>query len=373
MKNSIQVAKIYGIPLKLHWTFGLMILWVVFEGRRNGMEWENVGWFAFLIVGLFVCVVLHELGHAVAAKKFGVKVKDILISPIRGAARMDGLPDQSISETIIAAAGPLVNILIAGILGILGWALGSLEFSNIGASKAAFGDPDNFLTLFFLINVMLVVFNLIPTFPLDGGRILRSLLSIKLGKLRATKITMYLSQIISVTIVVLAYYFLPQKILLYFIPFFVLMAGFLFYMSTREYEMVKTEEILKNHVVAELIRSEFTSFQDSDNIAVAKQTLEVGEEKDFIVKNESGEIIGILAETAILENSTQNSPSIQLIEKFISPILEVAQPSDSLFQFYKKLRRQEVRILPIFENEKLIGVLDVEQMNEFLRVKYDMR
>lgn len=373
MKNSIQIAKIRGIPLKLHWTFGLMMLWVIFEGRRNGMGWENVGWFALLIIGLFFCVILHELGHAVAAKRYGVVVKDIIISPIRGAARMDGLPDRPITETIIAAAGPSVNMVIAILIGIVGWSTGQLDFSNLGTSKSDFGNPENFFTLFFLINLMLVVFNIIPTFPLDGGRILRSLLALKIGKLRATRVTMYLSQFISIVIVVLAYYFLPQKILLYFIPFFVMMAGFLFFMSSREYETVKTEEILKNHVVAELIRSEFTSFQNSDNIAFAKQVLEVGKEKDFLVKNESGDIIGILAETTILENSVQYASSIQLIEKFISPILEVAQPSDSLFQFYKKLRRQQVRILPIFENEQLIGVLDVEQMNEFLRMRYDLR
>lgn len=349
------------------------MLWVMFEGWRNGMDWEGIGWFAFLIIGLFICVVLHELGHSIAAQKYEVTVKDILISPIRGAARMDSLPEQPIAETTIAAAGPFVNLILLMLLGCVGWLTDSLDFSAIGRSKMAFGNPENFVTLFFLINAMLVVFNLIPAFPLDGGRIFRSILSMQFGRRKATMITSYFGQFISISIVILAYYFLPEKIMIYMIPFFGLMSVFLFYTATQEYEMVKTEEILKNHQVAELILREFTTFQKEDNITLAKAMLEEGKETDFLVKNEEGKIVGILKEVDILENTEVVTKEIHLIEKYISPVSENAHPTDSLFQFYKKMKKQELRMLPIFENENLVGVLGYQQLNDFLRVEYNLK
>jgi len=117
MKHSFQIAKIFGIPVKVHWTFALMMIWVVIEGRRNGMDWEGVGWFALMVLSLFGCVILHEFGHALSARRFGVDTKDIILSPIGGVARLDKLPDEPIHESVVAAAGPVVNLLIAGLIG----------------------------------------------------------------------------------------------------------------------------------------------------------------------------------------------------------------------------------------------------------------
>ena len=110
MKGAFQIAKIAGIPVRLHWTFVVMLGWVAIEGRRSGMNWESVGWFAVLMIGVFVCVVLHELGHAFSAKRYGVRTKDIILSPLGGVARLDGLPEKPIDESVVAFAGPLVNI-----------------------------------------------------------------------------------------------------------------------------------------------------------------------------------------------------------------------------------------------------------------------
>ena len=117
MKNSFQIAKIFGIPVKLHWSFSLMMAWVVFEGRRNGMDWASVGWFALLVLGLFFCVILHEFGHALSARRYGVGTKDIILSPIGGVARLNRLPEKPLHESIVAAAGPVVNLVIAGLIG----------------------------------------------------------------------------------------------------------------------------------------------------------------------------------------------------------------------------------------------------------------
>jgi len=375
LKGAFQIAKIAGIPVKLHWSFVLMLVWVAIEGRRNGMNWESVGWFAVLMIGVFVCVILHEFGHAFSAKRYGVQTKDIILSPLGGVARLDGLPEKPIDESVVAFAGPLVNILLAGIFGGYGWMTSSIDLSNLGTSRLVFGNPENFVTLFLLINIFLALFNLIPAFPMDGGRIFRSLLSPSLGRRKATLVTTYLGQGMAILLVILAYFFVPPRMSFYLIPLFILSSTFMFFMARQEYRMVKFEEILKKHSILELIRQPIKIFKKHDHIAHALEILKHGLEKDFLVENEDGTIAGVFSQPEIVEVAKSiptNSHENHEVEEFISPIEEAAAPSDSLHVFYKKLVSQELRILPVFENEKLIGVVDIQQLNDFLRVEYEM-
>lgn len=376
MKGAFQVAKIAGIPVKLHWSFVLMLIWVAIEGRRSGMNWESVGWFAVLMIGVFACVILHEFGHAFSAKRYGVQTKDIILSPLGGVARLDGLPEKPIDESVVAFAGPLVNLLLAGIFGGYGWLTSSIDLSNLGTSRLVFGNPENFVTLFLLINIFLALFNLIPAFPMDGGRIFRSLLSPSLGRRRATLITTYLGQGMAILLVILAYFFVPPRMSFYLIPLFILSSAFMFFMARQEYRMVKFEEILKKHFISELIRQPVNIFRKNDHIAHALEILKRGLEKDFLVKNEDGTIAGVFSQSKIVEVAKSIPTDLHEnheVEEYISQVKETISPSDSLHIFYKKLMKQELRILPVFENENLIGVVDIQQLNDFLRVEYEMK
>jgi len=376
LKGAFQVAKIAGIPVKLHWSFVLMLIWVAIEGRRSGMNWESVGWFAVLMIGVFACVILHEFGHAFSAKRYGVQTKDIILSPLGGVARLDGLPEKPIDESVVAFAGPLVNLLLAGIFGGYGWLTSSIDLSNLGTSRLVFGNPENFVTLFLLINIFLALFNLIPAFPMDGGRIFRSLLSPSLGRRRATLITTYLGQGMAILLVILAYFFVPPRMSFYLIPLFILSSAFMFFMARQEYRMVKFEEILKKHFISELIRQPVNIFRKNDHIAHALEILKRGLEKDFLVKNEDGTIAGVFSQSKIVEVAKSIPTDLHEnheVEEYISQVKETISPSDSLHIFYKKLMKQELRILPVFENENLIGVVDIQQLNDFLRVEYEMK
>ena len=376
MKGAFQIINISGIPIKLHWSFVLVLVWVVFEGRRSGMDWEHVLWFAFLMIGVFVCIVLHELGHAFSARRYGVETRDIILSPLGGVARLEGLPKQPIHESVVAAAGPLVNLLIAGVIGGYGWLTSSIDLSNLGSSRLTLGNPENFMSLFILINIFLALFNLIPAFPMDGGRIFRSLLSLKMGRLRATLVTTFLGQGVAVLLVGLAYYFIPTKMSWYLIPIFLFTGVFMFYMASQEYQMVRFEEILKRHSLLELVREPLNIFKKNDNIALAADAIKLGLEKDFIVKNEEGNIEGVLSEETILNllKDKKNSASLDAlsIEKYISPIKEFATANDTLYDFYNKMIKQQLRVLPVFENEKMLGVVDVHQLNEFLKLRDEL-
>lgn len=362
MKGSIQIAKFAGIPVKVHWSFLSILVWVVFEGRRNDMDWAWTGWFGLLILTLFGCVVLHEYGHALSARRYGVDTKDIILSPIGGIARLNGLPEKPIHEFVVAIAGPLVNIFIAGVLGGVGWMSSTLHM-NMEGSREIFGQPENFLSLLFGLNIFLAVFNLVPAFPMDGGRIFRSLLSVKLGRLKATRIAAWIGQVISVGFFIMAFYANPM---------FALVGIFVFYMATQEYQMVKYEDTLKTKLVAEIMRPQFTAFQKIHNITLAVDEVKRGLEKDFIVIDEFGKIIGTLHENDILIAAKKND-QVGTVANYMLTTSERVSPDETLNSFYKKLQNTQAYILPVFENEILVGVLDIRQLNDYLKLQQKLK
>src|SRR5207249_4005278 len=185
MSWSLPIFRIAGIQLRIHITFLLLIAWLAFGYYAEGGSAVALGRVLFVLL-LFVCVVLHEFGHAIAAKNFGIDTPDITLLPIGGVARLQRMPDEPRQELIIALAGPLVNVVIAFTLfAVVGW--------RGLAAQAAMGGPD-LLAQLLVINVVLVLFNLLPAFPMDGGRVLRALLATRLSYTRATQLAASIGQ-----------------------------------------------------------------------------------------------------------------------------------------------------------------------------------
>src|SRR5512137_359868 len=171
MKWSWKIARFWGIDIYMHATFLLIVLWVGFSYWVQLHSWEAVLGGVLFILALFVCVVLHEYGHALTARRFGVMTRDITLYPIGGVARLERIPEKPIEELWVAVAGPAVNVVIAAVLFAALVATGGLPpLRTINLSTSSF-----WLRLL-LVNVILVVFNIIPAFPMDGGRVLRALL-----------------------------------------------------------------------------------------------------------------------------------------------------------------------------------------------------
>ena len=183
MKWSINIGKIAGIDLKIHFTFFILMLWVAISGLTAGeTSLETLMNFS-LVLALFFFVVLHELGHALMARRFGIPTKDITLLPIGGLARLDHMPEEPLREFLVAIAGPLVNVLIAGLLA------GGLAISGFFAQPLSLDlVAGNFWMQLLLANVLLVIFNIIPAFPMDGGRMLRALLGLAMDRVKATKV-----------------------------------------------------------------------------------------------------------------------------------------------------------------------------------------
>ena len=214
MKWSFQIARIAGIDIRIHATFLLLLAWFgmvyYFDGGIGGMM---VG-LSFIVL-LFVCVVLHEFGHALAARGYGIRTPDITLLPIGGVARLERMPEKPWQEFVVALAGPAVNVVIAFALYVVigrGFHLGDIVAVDLGE-----GD---LLAKLLAINVILVVFNLLPAFPMDGGRILRALLATRMKHAKATRIAASIGQIVAVLFGVLGLFGNPMLLFIAVFVFF---------------------------------------------------------------------------------------------------------------------------------------------------------
>jgi Zn-dependent protease len=224
---SINLFRVRGIQLALHWSFILLLCYESYQGYRDdGLP--GLAWSAGALSALFTCVVLHELGHSLTARRFGVRVRRILLMPIGGMAEFDSIPREPKAELLITAAGPLVNFVIVLILLPV---VGLAGFNSNGSVDSLRHAAEYLMTA----NLVLGVFNLLPIFPMDGGRILRALLSIRFTYLKATYLASIIGKVLAIIAILLAFFVFHEDLVTALFVF-ILFAG------DNEYRAVKRRE-----------------------------------------------------------------------------------------------------------------------------------
>lgn len=213
MRSSLKIATIFGIEVRIHVTFLLFLAWIaLISYQTDGFSGAVQG--VLFILALFGCVLLHEFGHALAASEFGIKTPDITLLPIGGVARLSRLPDKPWQELVVAIAGPVVNVVIAAVLiFVIHGTTGILQIERLENPRI------ELLGKLASINVMLVLFNMIPAFPMDGGRVLRSLLAMVMPYPLATQIAAWIGQGLAIVFAVFGW--LRGNPILFFIAFFI--------------------------------------------------------------------------------------------------------------------------------------------------------
>ena len=230
MRWSLKIAKLAGIDIFIHFTFFILLTWVAFiQWKLNGSIGAAFSGVVF-ILAIFSCVVLHELGHALAAKKYGIKTRDIILLPIGGVARLEKMPNQPIQELWVALAGPTVNVGIAALCAV--YLLVTNTFTPDNELAITTGP---FVERIMGVNIFLILFNMIPAFPMDGGRVLRALLATRLAYVKATKVSANLGQVIALLFGVIGFFYNP---ILLFIAFFVWMG------AAQENRMIRAKSAL---------------------------------------------------------------------------------------------------------------------------------
>ena len=212
MRSSLKVASIFGIEVRIHVTFLLYLAWIWLNYYQvAGLSGAIQG--TLLILALFACVLLHEFGHAFAARAFGIGTPDITLWPFGGVARLNRIPDKPWQELIVAIAGPLVNVVIAALLFLIHGTAGIQQAEHLESPRV------DLLAKLAWVNIILVLFNLIPAFPMDGGRVLRALLAMVMPYAQATQIAARLGQGLAILFAVFGFVYNPVLIFIAFVIF----------------------------------------------------------------------------------------------------------------------------------------------------------
>lgn len=358
--GTLQLAKIAGIPIRLHWSFMLIFLWVGYNGWQDGISMVQILYLELYVITLFFCVLLHEYGHALVARKFGHKTRDILLTPIGGIARLESISEKPSQEFWIAVAGPMVNMVIALILGIVMLLSGPSEFFE---RAAAFPESDaslkSFIPLTMVSNVILAVFNFIPAFPMDGGRILRALLSMKWSRLRSTWIAARIGQFLALVFLIFAatqgHWML------------ILVSIFIFFTAASELKQVQWETVLDQKKAGDLMISRFTTLNAEAPMAIPMELIQKGMERNFIVLKE-GHIFGSLAMSDIIDAMKKNGQG-QMIGEYTHPNLYPVTADQNLKKVLHQMQATGHPLLPVVHLEGITGVIDENQINKYVEIQ----
>jgi Zn-dependent protease/predicted transcriptional regulator len=369
MGNSFKLGRAFGIDVKVHWTFFLLLLFFGLLGvlGPGGLVASAVT--VAIILVLFVCVLLHEFGHSLVAQRLGTDVKDITLLPIGGVARFETLPDRPIDEVKIAVAGPLVNVVLAPIFFGLAVLFGADLFSvpNLLAAQQSLGGALYYLGI---INVALVLFNMIPAFPLDGGRVLRGLLATRMGVVRATDISAAIGQFLAFTLFLFG--LLSGNIIL------ALIAVFIFFGAGGEQQVVRQREVARGLTVSDVMgtKRRTETVTPYHNFGQVLDAVIHGYQADFPVVDEDGRIVGLLTRHEIF--STARSPDkFRDVRDLMRTDFPTISPDADLFgEGNRLLQESGLWAIPVVDGGELVGMLtadDIGQANllqEFRKKEY---
>ena len=358
MKGTLKIATLFDIPVFLHWSFPLIFLWILFLGYQIDAGLQPIAILSVFFVSIFLCVVLHEYGHALTARKYGVNTRDIILSPIGGVARLERIPSRPVEELLVALAGPAVNLAIALFLFPL-----LLLFREHGIFFQAESDLEifsqwsNLGPLILGTNVVLIIFNLVPAFPMDGGRVLRSLLAMKMTRVKATKIAFIVAQFFAFGFFIWGLYF--GNYILCFIAIFVVLT------SRVEWKSVQRAAAIKGQAVSALMSPIRTKLYQDQSMREAIAAL-TENEKYFLVFDRNDSVAGVLFYEFIMHAQAEqdlDSP----IGKYQSNSWNAFKSDYPLENAIAIFQQRGYGIVPIIENNVLVGQLDINTLNRFVK------
>lgn len=349
---STKLGRIAGIDLYVHATFPLLFIWVGFVYWLQTGTVEGVLFGLSFIAVLFVCVVLHEYGHALTARRYGIGTRNITLLPIGGLALLERMPKEPGQEIVVALMGPAVNVAIAALLFlIVGFPGGGEEV------MAPTLLPVNFLQSILYANIFLAVFNMIPAFPMDGGRVLRAALSYRLGRLRATQLAARIGQGLALFLGVVG---------LFGNPFLILIAVFVWVGAAAEAGASEIETQLERKPVARAMITDFQTLAPDAPLARAVDLTLAGTQKDFPVL-EGERLVGVASQAAILRGLRDHGLDGRIAQIMDAPA--TAGPEDELAGLLENLQHGEVRLICILARGRLVGLVDLDNISEFLRIQ----
>lgn len=353
MRWSWKIARVAGIDIYMHTTFLLIVVWVGVANYMAGQSLNAALMGILFLLALFLSVVLHEYGHALTARRFGIATRDITLLPIGGVARLERMPEKPIQELWVALMGPAVNVVIAVVLFLLLLVTGTMQpLSSLSLTEG------NFFERLMVTNLFLALFNLLPAFPMDGGRVVRALLASRMEYTRATQIAASLGQGIAL---MLALFGLFNNPFLLFIAFFVWIG------AGQESDMVQVKSVLAGIPVNRAMITNFETVAPTDPLARAVQLLLSGTQQDFPVTVD-GRVVGILTRDDVVRSLAEHNENT-LVSFLMRKEFQTVDSSQMLESTAQILQPSVQPLLPVIHDGELVGMLTMENLGEFLMIQ----
>jgi Zn-dependent protease/CBS domain-containing protein len=348
---SLKIARIAGTKIRIHITFLLFLAWIGFINYRIGGSQAAANGLLFLIL-LFVCVLLHELGHALVARAFGILTTDITLLPIGGVARLQRMPDKPLQEIIVALAGPAVNVLIAVIIVLS-------TNAAVDLSDFRLGPKEGLAARLAAVNIFLVLFNLIPAFPMDGGRVLRALIATRAPYGRATRIAARIGQ---------GFAFLLGFVGLLGNPMLIFIAMFIYIAASQEAAFASLKDLSGSLSVLDVMTTEFRVLTEDATVRDGVEALLHTSQHEFPVVDPDNRVLGILTRDEMIKSLQRGGLDTRVGDVMLRGIAVVRQ-NDSLEEAFQRMHSCQCPALPVVDPwGRLAGIISAEKIGELMMI-----
>jgi stage IV sporulation protein FB len=356
LKWSYRVGQIAGTDVKVHVTFLLLVAFFAFVSYASG-GFAAAAATTIMIVALFGCVLLHEFGHILMARRFGVRTPDVILLPIGGLARLERMPEEPRQELLIALAGPAVTLAIAVTLYLVLW----LSGAELNVQDLSRVDRLPLLEALMVVNVMLLLFNLIPAFPMDGGRVLRAILASRIGMRRATRIAASVGQALAIGFGIWA--------VLKGQPILLLIAVFVFMAAGAEAAAIETSTAGKGVLVSDMMITNFRTIPIYAPLQQAVEYLLEGEQREFPVVDNDGRVEGLLTRENLIQSLAERGAG-STVGEAMTPRVTGVLPTLEFSRALEQLRGSGLSTLPVLDPAgRLIGLLTMDNISDLLLVR----
>ena len=352
MRWSWKLTRVAGIDVYIHATFFILIAWIGLSYWQVEGSVEAVVKGVSFILALFLCVVLHELGHAMTARRYGIRTSRITLLPIGGVASMERMPEDPQQEIRVALAGPAVNVVIAAALAL--WLSATHTLVPVDQLDVT-GGP--FLQRLMVVNIFLAVFNLLPAFPMDGGRVLRAALALRMDHTRATQVAASVGQVLALWLGLFG---------LFYNPFLIFIALFVWIGAAAEAGMEQVKSALAGAPVGRAMLTDFRYLSPDDSLAHVVELTLAGSQKDFPVLSDGG-LVGVLTQTGLLKGLKEHG-ELARVDRVMDRDVQTADIAESLERVLERLQTRGCRLLSVMDGDRLVGIVDLDNIMELLKI-----
>ena len=359
MRGSHKIARIGGVDIKVHWTFLILLGWFFFSYYRDASQVESGLYAVGLVFAVILSVLAHELGHGLMAKRFGFRNRETALLPIGGLATLDRVVEKPSEEISIALAGPAVSLLIAaGLYAYMAVTSQLVNLVNYAETVSAL-DSSFFAENLFAVNLGLALVNLIPAFPMDGGRMLRAVLSMRWGRAKATRFASGIGRALAIGFVFMGF----------FGNFWLVFIGLVIYLGAlAQSHQVLTKSILEGEQVSAVLSTSYASLSVNDPLQKAVDLLQSEKGKEFLVLDTERVVVGVLTREALISALSSGQSNMQVKDVSLARPLELHKQMP-LQEAFELMMGEHATVCPVYDGQNLAGVLCLDNLQEFLLLK----